>query len=164
MKSDSVSLQRAAQIKDLRKNMMINKYDRGHGLPDAWGPLGRIARFFTRKASQTWRLGPLRTGALCALVLVLQGTSFGAPAAEPPDHPLSFDIPEHTSLESALIEWGVLAGKTVMINTETIKHLTTSHKIHGTLPARQALKLILEDSGMSYTEEGGRILIVPVRT
>ena len=96
----------------------------------------------------------------CAVALALNGGVHSTWAEEMSDRSISFDIPERTTLESALVEWGMKARMTVMINTQTIANRATSHKIHGKLTARKALLLILQDSGLSYTEEGDRIRIV----
>jgi hypothetical protein len=63
-------------------------------------------------------------------------------------------------LEDAVIDWGIHAGVTVMMSTPTVSRELTQD-VRGMLSARQALSLILRDSGLTYTEEGERILVVP---
>jgi outer membrane receptor protein involved in Fe transport len=76
------------------------------------------------------------------------------------DRPIALDIPANTRLEDALIEVGTKAGMTVMINTPTVDRQFTQG-VHGTLSTRKALAVLLRDSGLSYTQEGERILVVP---
>jgi outer membrane receptor for ferric coprogen and ferric-rhodotorulic acid len=76
------------------------------------------------------------------------------------DSMITLDIPTNVRLDDALIEWGLKAQVTVMMDGSMIKHKTT-RGLHGTLPARQALSLLLRDSGLSYTQQGNRIHIVP---
>jgi len=75
------------------------------------------------------------------------------------DRQISLDIPVHTSLEDALIEWGRKAGMTVMVNTRTAAGYTKA-TVHGTLTAREALSLLLRDSGLSYMDDGQRIKVI----
>jgi outer membrane receptor for ferric coprogen and ferric-rhodotorulic acid len=84
-------------------------------------------------------------------------------AADPLDRPITLDIRDNTPLDEALIEWGVKAGVELMINTPTIAHQTT-HGVHGTMPAGNALSIILRDSGLTYTAQGERIRVVPITT
>lgn len=79
------------------------------------------------------------------------------------DRPITLDIPANASLDEALIQWGVKAGVELMINTSTIEHQTT-HGIRGTMPAGDALSIILRDSGLTYTAHGERIRVVPAGT
>lgn len=76
------------------------------------------------------------------------------------DRIISIDIPANTRLENALIEWGAKAGVTVMMNAKTVQGMITG-KVQGTLSAQKALMLILEGSGLSFMEEGQRIVVVP---
>ena len=98
--------------------------------------------------------------AICAFSLFIQIAATNAFAEDLLDKGMNFDIPENTRLEDALIQWGTKVGMTVMINTSTVdRHLTRG--VRGTLSARKALNQLLLDSGLSYTEEGRRIRIVP---
>jgi len=113
---------------------------------------------------------PLRTGHLRFSLMVCfflglctQLYCVTALASDALDRSITLDIAANTQLDDALIEWGVKAGFALMINTPTIAHQTT-HGVHGTLPARDALAALLKDSGLSYTVEGGRIQIVPVKS
>jgi iron complex outermembrane recepter protein len=100
------------------------------------------------------------TVSVFALVLALQWCIRTAEAADALDRPIRIDIAANSALEDALIEWGAKAGVTIMINTSVVdRHLTP--EIHGTLSARKALSILLQDSGLSYTQEGERIHIVP---
>jgi iron complex outermembrane recepter protein len=74
---------------------------------------------------------------------------------------VKLNIAENTRLEDALIEWGEETGVTVMINTPTVERKRT-HGVKGTIAARDALSALLRDSGLTYTEEGGRVLVVPI--
>ncbi len=95
-----------------------------------------------------------------ALVLALQ--SWGPIAlAATLDEPMEFNIPRHESLEDALINWGFQVGVTVMINTKAVDGYWTNG-LHGKYSAREALILLLHDSGLSYSEEGGRVKIVKI--
>lgn len=97
---------------------------------------------------------------VCVLACLCQMTAALAFAGDLLDRPIHVDIPENTHLEDALIEWGTKAGLTVMINTLTVGDRVT-HKIQGTLTARDALTRILNGSGLSYTRDGERIRVVP---
>ena len=81
-------------------------------------------------------------------------------AEEPLDRQITIDISANTPLEDALIEWGLKARLTVMINTQVVSQYVTKH-VSGTLTARHALALILQDSHLSYTQDGERVHIVP---
>lgn len=80
-------------------------------------------------------------------------------AEEALDRQITIDIRANTPLEDALIDWGTLSGLTVMINTATV-HGHLAPAVQGNLTARAALTAILKDSGLSYTEQGGRVHVV----
>src|ERR1700749_3316532 len=102
-------------------------------------------------------------GVSALLALSLQLSSQDALATDALDQPINLNIPTNTRLEDALIEWATTSGLTVMMNTPTVSnHLT--HGVHVTLSARDALVRLLRDSGLSYTEEGGRVHVVQVAT
>ena len=113
----------------------------------------------TRFCRSHWSVG------VCALLLAtfLQFTTRIALAGDVLDRPITLDIPANTPLDEALIEWGVRAGVELMINTQTIAHQTT-HGLHGTMSAANALSVLLRDSGLTYTAQGARIRVVPVAT
>ena len=73
---------------------------------------------------------------------------------------INVSIPPNTPMEQALIDWGIEAGVTVMIDTETVRPKVT-HGAHGWMNARDALTIILVGSGLAYAEDGPRIQIVP---
>lgn len=73
--------------------------------------------------------------------------------------PVTLDIPAGTRLEDALIEWGRQARMTIMIDTRSIAGLQAS-KMHGTFNTDEALKILLRDSGLTYTKEGQIVHIV----
>ena len=77
------------------------------------------------------------------------------------DQAIDIDIPPNTGLEDALISWGLAAKVTVMMNTAAVKG-HQAHQVKGNLPAREALSIILRDSGLSYTEDGRRIRVAPL--
>jgi hypothetical protein len=81
-------------------------------------------------------------------------------AIEPLDRQITLDISANTPLEDALIEWGLKAGLTVMINAKTVSQYVTP-RVSGRLTARQALILLLEGSRLSYTLDGERVQIIP---
>ena len=80
-------------------------------------------------------------------------------AANSLDKQIELDIPVNTRLEDALIEWGVKAGMTVMINTLAVD-LKLTRGVRGNLNARQALHELLLGSGLSYEEDGQRIIVI----
>lgn len=90
----------------------------------------------------------------------LQVPAFGAGTQGSLDRVIELNIPAHTALEDALIEWGTKAGLTVMINSRTVNRQLT-RGIRGSLSARKALVELLEGSGLWYSDDGTRILIVP---
>lgn len=95
---------------------------------------------------------------IAALLLLLTcKVAWGADAL---DRQISLDIPFNMSLEDALVEWGAKAGMTVMMNTRTVDGHTT-RRIKGTFNARKALRLLLENSGLSYVEGETTIRVVP---
>lgn len=102
-----------------------------------------------------------RTLIACACVLITLWQR--AEALEPLATQIQFDIPENTSLEDALIYWGIKTGLSVMINTKTVD-LRKTRAVRGTLRAEDALKLILSETGLSYTTDGTGVQIVPLAT
>lgn len=97
---------------------------------------------------------------VCALALLIQlslGTAF---ADSKLDQSLTFDIPANTSMEDALIQWGLKAGLTVMINANVVDHRITKG-LHGTLNTRSALLILLRESGLAYSEDGDLIKVFP---
>ena len=76
------------------------------------------------------------------------------------DRQIDVNISANTPLEDALIEWGAVSGLTVMINTANV-HGQVAPKIQGHFTARAVLLTLLKDSGLSYSESGGRIHVVP---
>ena len=79
------------------------------------------------------------------------------------DRQITINILANTPLEDALIDWGIAAGFTVMINTETV-HGRVSPEVRGHVTARTALISLLKDSGLSYIESEKRIRVVPTST
>jgi iron complex outermembrane receptor protein len=114
-----------------------------------------------RRALSCWYNLSLGIFALLTLHCLLVGRC--AHAGGSLDRPITLNIPANTRLEDALIEWGTKAGMTVMINTAAVANETTVG-VRGTLPAGKALAMLLLNSGLSYTEDGGRIRIAPLRT
>lgn len=69
------------------------------------------------------------------------------------DRKIQFDIPLQTPLDQALIEWGRLSGIQVMIAARTVAQ-KKSQGLHGLLTPREALRALLQDTGLTYTIEG----------
>ena len=83
-----------------------------------------------------------------------------AAAESPLDRQIQIDIPAHTSLEDALIQWGLASNITVMINTATVdSHVVPS--VRGKMTARAALILLLNNSGLSYNSDGHSVRVIP---
>jgi iron complex outermembrane receptor protein len=99
-------------------------------------------------------------GVLCIIVLILTARSHVVLAADVLSRTISLDVPSTSRLDDALIEWGIQAEVTVMINTATANELV-AHAVKGKLTAREALSLLLEDSGVTFTEDHGRVKIIP---
>jgi outer membrane receptor protein involved in Fe transport len=99
--------------------------------------------------------------AVCLVALFLQFSSPSAYATDVLDRRIHLDIAAHTKLEDALIEWGMAAGMTVMINTRTVDNLLTQ-RLEASISARKALNMLLKDTGLAYTVEGSRIRVVPI--
>src|SRR5579884_3737366 len=99
-----------------------------------------------------------------AAVFVFQLTTLDALAAGPLDRLIDLNIPEHTRMEDALIEWGMKAGLTLMINTPSVEHQYTTRPIQGTWPAAQALSVLLSGSGLTYTADRNTIHVLPMGT
>jgi outer membrane receptor protein involved in Fe transport len=97
--------------------------------------------------------------ALVALSLPLTGLYAWADSAL--DRTAEFNIAPNAKLDDALIQWGVAAGMTVMINTEMVEGKITQG-VKGNLRASAALSLLLRNTGLSYTSDGGRIRVVPI--
>lgn len=95
-----------------------------------------------------------------AFLMALQPPAFAASDQNALDQVIEFNIPAHTRLDDALIEWGTRTGVTVMINARTVDWQLTQG-IRGTFSARNALITLLQGSGLWYSTEGNRILIVP---
>lgn len=104
---------------------------------------------------------PAIVHALLTLALTFSLGPRAALAEEPLDRQITIDISANTPLEDALIEWGLKARLTVMINTQVVSQYVTKH-VSGTLTARRALILLLQDSHLSYTRDEERIHIVPI--
>jgi len=95
-------------------------------------------------------------------VLMLQLVLQNAFAQDKLGQPIRIDIAADTRLEDALIDWGTLAGVTVMMSTPTVD-FKIAKRVQGMLSARHALSLILRNSGLGFTENEGLIRIVPLR-
>jgi outer membrane receptor protein involved in Fe transport len=96
---------------------------------------------------------------VCLLPALLQsGTALAEDAL---DRQIDIDISANTSLEDALIEWGRATGLTVMVNTATV-HGQAAPTIQGHFTARAVLTALLKGSGLSYSESGGRIHVIPI--
>jgi hypothetical protein len=93
--------------------------------------------------------------------LVIQAATYGAEAQGILDRKITVDIPENTSLEDALIRWGIAAGLSVLINTADVQYQEIKG-VKGVLSAREALETILDGSGLRYTADGDRIIVVPI--
>ena len=86
-----------------------------------------------------------------------------AQAGDQLDKSIQISIDDNSSLEDSLIEWGNKAGMAVLMNTSVVAHRVT-HGVQGTLSARKALELLLRDTGLTYTESGERIRVVPTES
>jgi hypothetical protein len=95
------------------------------------------------------------------LGVLVQVTTRGATAHGFLDRKITVDIPENTSLEDALIRWGSAARLSVLINTADVQHQSIKG-VKGVLSAREALEAILSGSGLRYTTDGDRIMVMPV--
>jgi iron complex outermembrane recepter protein len=93
--------------------------------------------------------------------LLIVAGPHGAAAGQPLDQSVSVDIPAYTPLENALIEVGIKAGLTVMIDSHVVEQKRTPRLIRGTMSVRQALAEILSDSELSYSESGDQLRVVP---
>jgi iron complex outermembrane recepter protein len=111
-----------------------------------------LLRFFT-----TFRI-PKVAGLL--VVATLQLNARVSVAADQLVQLVTLDVPANTLLEDALIEWGRKAGITVMIDTRSVTGQLAG-KIHGTFSTADALKLLLRNSGLTYTREGQIVHIIP---
>lgn len=112
-----------------------------------------------RAAKQGGFIGA-RAAALVLWALSFDGTVLAADGARQLDEPITIDVRQDTDLEAALIDWGIRAGMTVMINSVTVERRLSS-AVQGTMKARDALAILLRGSGLTYTVEGGRIRIIP---
>lgn len=83
-----------------------------------------------------------------------------AAAQIPLDREILIDIPANTPLEDALIQWGRASNITVMINTSTVDH-QVAPKVRGKMTARAALGLLLNNSGLSFSNDGRRVQVIP---
>lgn len=106
---------------------------------------------------------PYRLARCCVAMAVLFCYSVYAFASADIDRDIDINIPENTRLEDALIEWGLISGVTVMVDTTVVDgHLTKG--VGGHLSARKALTLILMGSGLQYRQDGARIMVIPAGT
>jgi len=96
--------------------------------------------------------------ALIALIVFASS----AVAVDALDRQTYFDVKSDTGLEDALVDWGMRADITLMMDNTSTVGKRVAKPVSGWLTARQALSLILENSGLSYTKTGERIHIVPV--
>lgn len=113
-----------------------------------------------RLSGRSWT--PVRGGIgplfLILLMCLMTGKAEFAEAG-PLDKDIDLAIPRNSKLEDALIAWGRATGVTVMIDTATVDH-RVAKELSGTFRASKALALVLEGSGLSYTEDGGRVRVV----
>lgn len=91
----------------------------------------------------------------CLCTALTGGVAFAADL----DQNIILDIPANTSLEDALLRWGAKAGVTVMFASHTVADLRTTG-LQGTLPAKVALKRLLDASGLLYETKGDTVLII----
>lgn len=94
-----------------------------------------------------------------ALALQLDRHNALAAAADVLDRPIRFDLAANIPLDDALIEWGMKAGMTAMMNMRTID-LQVTRGIQETICARTALEPLLRDSDLSYTEDEWTIRVI----
>lgn len=95
--------------------------------------------------------------AALATMTLLMGIH-NAYAAELLDRNIALDVSADTSLEDALIEWGLKTGVAVMMDTANVSNRVVDG-LHGKYPAGQALLLLLKNSGLSYSLDGNRVRI-----
>ena len=117
----------------------------------------------TKSSEAAWRKSGWSLYCLAIFFAFLgapQPPAFAADSQDALDRVIDLNIPAHMALEDALIEWGIKAGVTVMINSRTVNWQVTQ-EVRGSLTARKALTELLEGSGLWYSNDGGRILIVP---
>jgi len=93
-------------------------------------------------------------------MLGLAGINGRAVAADILDRPVTLNISPNTPLDEALLALGAQLGVSLMVNTPTVEHQMT-HGVRGTLRAGAALTALLRGTGLVYSAEDGRILIVP---
>lgn len=101
-----------------------------------------------------------RLTSCCIAVVTFLCYSAYAFASADIDRAIDINIPENTRLEDALIEWGLISGVTVMIDTNVVTGRLTKG-VGGRLSARKALTLILLGSGLQYRQDGARIMVIP---
>jgi iron complex outermembrane recepter protein len=75
---------------------------------------------------------------------------------------ITLNVPEDTSLESALLTWAQNAGMQIMISTESIAHLKAP-TVHRTSRADVLLVTLLHGTGLTYTIDGDTIHVVRLR-
>ena len=106
----------------------------------------------------------LRRMVLCRIAtIILVCYSLYAFAGVDIDRNIDINIPANTRLEDALIEWGLISGVTVMVDTTVVDGRLTKG-VGGRLSARKALTLILMGSGLQYRQDGARIMVIPIGT
>lgn len=93
------------------------------------------------------------------VAIALQFSTRTAIAADRFVQPVTLNIPAGTHLEEALIEWGRKAGLTVMIDARSVTG-QLAVEMHGTFNTGEALKMLLRNSGLIYTQHGKLIHIV----
>jgi iron complex outermembrane receptor protein len=113
-----------------------------------------------RKLNAFWR-NSNAIACLALTVFLLSRFAIAASAESALDQVNFFDIQANTSLEDALLEWGEKVGVTVMINTPTVEHRVV-RALKGHFSARKALSLLLQESGLTYTEDQGRVRVIPI--
>ena len=99
----------------------------------------------------------------CLTALALQFATGTAQARDLLDVRIHLDISPTASLEDALISWGTETGVTLMMDSATVS-VRPARQLHGTFRAREALVLLLKDSGLSFVEDGSRVQVVPVES
>lgn len=104
-----------------------------------------------------------RTVLCCVAMVILVCYSLYAFAGANIDRYIDINIPANTRLEDALIQWGLISGVTVMVDTTVVDGRLTKG-VGGRLSARKALTLILMGSGLQYRQDGARIMVIPTGT
>jgi len=94
------------------------------------------------------------------LAVLARPPTTNAQTADPLTQQIEFNIPQGTSLESALIMVARATGMQIMMSATAVAH-RTAPAMHGKFRASDLLSTLLHGSGLTYTVDGATLHVLP---